>query len=164
MARHRRARALRVLRGAGQHRPGQRVSRRGHPTLEAALGAAARRHAAELEADATHQRSMATSPRAARTPSPTRASTPEPKAGAQCVRRARWDLRGGRPATAVPTAIASTASRSPSTTRRSPGLSSARSTERSGSTMTPPSLNGRTGTGRSLATACSWTLGSLALA
>ena len=34
-----------------------------------------------------------------------RASTPEPKAGAQCVRRARWDLRGGRRATGVPTAI-----------------------------------------------------------
>jgi hypothetical protein len=32
------------------------------------------------------------------------ASMPEPKGGAQCVRRARWDLRGGAPATAVPTA------------------------------------------------------------
>ncbi len=39
------------------------------------------------------------------TPGPTRASTPEPKAGAQCVSSARWDLRGGPPATAVPTAI-----------------------------------------------------------
>jgi len=34
-----------------------------------------------------------------------RALTPKPKAGAQCVRRARWDLRGGRRATGVPTAI-----------------------------------------------------------
>ena len=33
------------------------------------------------------------------------ASTPEPKGGAQCVRRARWDLCGGPSATAVPTAI-----------------------------------------------------------
>src|SRR5205807_10356040 len=33
------------------------------------------------------------------------ASTLAPEAGAQCARRARWDLRGGRPATAVPTAI-----------------------------------------------------------
>ena len=30
---------------------------------------------------------------------------PEPKAGAQCVSRARWDLCGGPPARAVPTAI-----------------------------------------------------------
>ena len=36
-------------------------------------------------------------------PWPLRASTPEPTAGAQCVRRARWDLRGGRRATDVPT-------------------------------------------------------------
>src|SRR5512132_2773962 len=32
-------------------------------------------------------------------------STPEPKSGAQCVSSARWDLRGGPPARAVPTAI-----------------------------------------------------------
>jgi len=32
------------------------------------------------------------------------ASTPEPEAGAQCVRSARWDLCGGPPARAVPTA------------------------------------------------------------
>ena len=38
------------------------------------------------------------------TPGPTRALTPAPKGGAQCVRRARWDLCGGRSATAVPTA------------------------------------------------------------
>src|SRR4051794_28569615 len=34
------------------------------------------------------------------------ASTPEPKGGARCVERARWDLRGRRPATTVATAIA----------------------------------------------------------
>ena len=33
------------------------------------------------------------------------ASTPEPKAGAQCGSSARWDLCGGPPARAVPTAI-----------------------------------------------------------
>ena len=33
-------------------------------------------------------------------------SPPSPKAGAQCGNSARWDLRGGRPATAVPTATA----------------------------------------------------------
>ena len=40
------------------------------------------------------------------TPGPTDASTPKPEGGAQCVKRARWDLCGGPPATAVPTAIA----------------------------------------------------------
>jgi hypothetical protein len=38
-------------------------------------------------------------------PSLARDSTSTPKAGAQCVRSARWDLRRGPPATAVPTAI-----------------------------------------------------------
>ena len=38
------------------------------------------------------------------TPSPTHAFTSAPKAGAQCVSSARWDLRGGPPARAVPTA------------------------------------------------------------
>jgi hypothetical protein len=54
------------------------------------------------------RRSAAPGPLRARRSTPMRrtpASTPEPKAGAQCVRRARWDLRGGPPATAVPTAI-----------------------------------------------------------
>ena len=37
------------------------------------------------------------------TPGPPCASTPKPKGGAQCVRRARWDLCGGRLATGVPT-------------------------------------------------------------
>jgi RNA-directed DNA polymerase len=37
-------------------------------------------------------------PQNACTPSQTRASTPKPKAGAQCARRARWDLCGGPPA------------------------------------------------------------------
>src|SRR4029077_17464324 len=35
-------------------------------------------------------------PPASCTPGPTHASTPRPKGGAQCVRRARWDLRGGQ--------------------------------------------------------------------
>src|SRR6266496_5159805 len=38
-------------------------------------------------------------------PSPTCASAFVPEAGAQCVSSARWDLRGGPPARAVPTAI-----------------------------------------------------------
>ena len=52
-----------------------------------------------LETDGYHHRILH--------PWPDAASTPVPKAGAQCVRRARWDLCGGRPATAVPTATAS---------------------------------------------------------
>src|SRR5215217_4728542 len=39
------------------------------------------------------------------TPFPTRAFAFAPKAGAQCVSSARWDLCGGPPARAVPTAI-----------------------------------------------------------
>ncbi|MHB1861258.1 MAG: hypothetical protein ACYCUM_14405, partial [Solirubrobacteraceae bacterium] len=38
-------------------------------------------------------------------PGPTRGSTPKPKGGAQCGSPARWDLRGGRLVTGVPTAI-----------------------------------------------------------
>jgi hypothetical protein len=38
-------------------------------------------------------------------PGPTDALTPKPKGRAQCAKRARWDLCGGPPATAVPTAI-----------------------------------------------------------
>src|SRR5206468_9704315 len=38
-------------------------------------------------------------------PCPTSDSTLAPKSGAQCVSSARWDLRGGPPARAVPTAI-----------------------------------------------------------
>ena len=38
------------------------------------------------------------------TPGPSSDSPPAPKAGAQCGSSARWDLCGGRPATAVPTA------------------------------------------------------------
>src|SRR5215211_7037022 len=38
-------------------------------------------------------------------PFPTRALAFVPKAGAQCVSSARWDLCGGPPARAVPTAI-----------------------------------------------------------
>ena len=37
-------------------------------------------------------------------PGLTPASTLVPKGGAQCVSSARWDLRGGRRATGVPTA------------------------------------------------------------
>ena len=40
-------------------------------------------------------------------PTPTNASSFAPEAGARCVDSARWDLRGGPPARAVPTAIAS---------------------------------------------------------
>jgi RNA-directed DNA polymerase len=44
-------------------------------------------------------------PPASSIPGPTRGSTPKPKGRAQCGSPARWDLRGGRPATGVPTAI-----------------------------------------------------------
>jgi group II intron reverse transcriptase/maturase len=41
--------------------------------------------------------------------------------GAQCVRRARWDLRGGPPATAVPTAIVARGQRAAGPSRRQVG-------------------------------------------
>ena len=59
----------------------------------------------DLGTDATASPTAGCPPPASCIPGPTRALTPEPKAGAQCVRRARWDLRGGPPARAVPTAI-----------------------------------------------------------
>ena len=43
-------------------------------------------------------------PPGSRIPGRTSGSTPGPKAGAQCGSSARWDLRGGPPARAVPTA------------------------------------------------------------
>src|SRR5205823_178216 len=52
-------------------------------------------------------RSDGSLPSASRTPGPTSDSTLAPKSGAQCVSSARWDLRGGPPARAVPTAIMS---------------------------------------------------------
>ena len=53
-----------------------------------------------------------------RTPTPTNASSFAPEAGAQCVSSARWDLRGGPPARAVPTAIAGSNPATPTQVRR----------------------------------------------
>src|SRR6266536_2907969 len=50
-------------------------------------------------------RSDGSLPPASPIPGPISDSTPAPKSGAQCVSSARWDLRGGPPARAVPTAI-----------------------------------------------------------
>ena len=59
----------------------------------------------DLGAHASPRRSMATPAPHPSSLAERRALTPEPKGGAQCVRRARWDLCGGPPATAVPTAM-----------------------------------------------------------
>jgi group II intron reverse transcriptase/maturase len=53
-------------------------------------------------------------------PLPMCASTPAPKAGAQCGSSARWDLRGGPPARAVPTAIVRECHRTAYVTRERP--------------------------------------------
>src|SRR5262249_6396405 len=50
-------------------------------------------------------RSDGSLPSASLIPGPTSDSALAPKSGAQCVSSARWDLRGGPPARAVPTAI-----------------------------------------------------------
>ena len=105
LARERRARPLRYYAVPGNgdaiiafH---DQVTRHWHRSLRRR----SQRHRHDLEADASPRRSMATTGPASCTPGPTRASTPTPKAGAQCVRRARWDLCGGPPARAVPTAM-----------------------------------------------------------
>ena len=98
------ARVLRLLRRARQHRRDQRRFAPGHRHWR---GAAAPEpaHATELGADAAASRSAGSHPPASCIPGPTSASTSEPKAGAQCGSTARWDLCGGPPARAVPTAI-----------------------------------------------------------
>ena len=101
----RRARALQLLRSARQQRRDQHVPRPGDPTLVA--GAPTPQPAAPPELGTRCTASSIDGYRqpTSRTPGPTSASTPEPKGGAQCGSPARWDLRGGPPAMAVPTAI-----------------------------------------------------------
>ena len=94
MAGERGARAPRLLRRARQHR------RRGglpHPG-DAALvqGASAPRQRTRLNCTRMNRLATRWLPTArVMHPSPTCASTFAPEAGAQCVRSARWDLRGG---------------------------------------------------------------------
>ena len=90
-------RALPLLRGARQHQGVAGVPRSGHPALAQALRRRSQRSRMTWERMRRIADAMATpSPHPSSLAAP-RALTPEPKAGAQCVRRARWDLRGGRP-------------------------------------------------------------------
>ena len=76
----------------------------GHPALAQGAPAPQPAHRTDLGADAPPRRSMAPDRPHPASLARARASTPAPKAGAQCGSRARWDLCGGPPARAVPTA------------------------------------------------------------
>ena len=104
MAGRRGTRASGLLRGARQQRCGERLPHPGDTAL--AQGAAAPQPANpdHLGQDEPHRDPVDT-------PDPHRAPIPAgalrrhaPKVGAQCGSPARWDLRGGPPARAVPTA------------------------------------------------------------
>jgi hypothetical protein len=106
MAGRRDTRAPGLLRRARQQRRGERLPHPGNPAL--AHGAAAPQPANpdQLGQDEPHRDPVDT-------PDPHRASIPAsalrrhaPKVGAQCGNSARWDLCGGPPARAVPTATA----------------------------------------------------------
>ena len=116
MAGRRGTRAPGLLRGARQQRRGERLPHPGDTAL--AQGAAAPQPANpdQLGQDEPHRDPVDT-------PDPHRASIPAsalrrhaPKVGAQCGSPARWDLCGGPPARAVPTA---TSNPTPAT-RRNP--------------------------------------------
>ena len=104
LARPRPVRALQLLRGARQHRGAQRLPLTAHPAL--AQIASATQPATQAGLDSGWIVSLINGYlyRAFCIPGPSSDSPPSPKAGAQCGSPARWDLRGGRPATAVPTA------------------------------------------------------------
>ena len=97
------ARTPRLLRSPGQQRSAPRLRERRHPAL--APDAQAAQPATPNDPGEIHRLADRWLPRPRILhPWPTTASTPKPKAGARCVKRARRDLCGGPPATAVPTA------------------------------------------------------------
>ena len=105
MAGERGARPSRLLRRARQQPGHQRLPSPGRPAL-----AALRCGAAANATGSTGSGWSASPPDGFRLPAsciptPRRASTFAPEAGAQCGSSARWDLCGGPPARAVPTAI-----------------------------------------------------------
>jgi RNA-directed DNA polymerase len=86
------------------------TTRRYPPSATSSSGSGSRRYGVAASAhERTGSGCLATRPdgyhsSAPCIPGPTTASPPKPKARAQCGSPARWDLRGGPPATAVPTA------------------------------------------------------------
>ncbi len=97
-------RAHGVLRRARQPRGHNGLPRPGNPALVQVAAAPEPENPDQLDADAPDRHPVATA-------TPQHAPLPQrplrrhaPKAGAQCGNPARWDLRGGPPARAVPTA------------------------------------------------------------
>ena len=70
---------------------------RRHPSLAPSAPASQPATPDDLEADRSPRRTMATSSPDRASLAEQSASTPSPKAGAQCVSSARWDLCGGQP-------------------------------------------------------------------
>ena len=99
------ARTPRLLRRARQHRRRGGLPHPGDPALVQGAPAPQPAHPGQLDTDEPSTPSGGYHPPACCTPSRSCASTFAPKAGAQCVSSARWDLCGGPPARAVPTAI-----------------------------------------------------------
>ena len=104
LAGQRGARAHGLLRRARQLRGGGGLPRPGDPALAEGAAAPQPENPGQLDADGPDPETMATAgPRDASLPGGAlRRHTP--KVGAQCGNPARWDLRGGPPARAVPTA------------------------------------------------------------
>ena len=105
MAEKRGARTPRLLRRARQHRCGRDLPHPGRAALVQGAAAPQPAHTPELDTDGPHHETMATTRPHHGIPYRPCASTPEPEAGAQCGNPARWDLCGGPPVRAVPTAI-----------------------------------------------------------
>ena len=105
--------APRLLRRARQHRRGSGLPHPGHAALVQGAAASQPAHADQLGADEPHRDSMATA-------RPHEASLPgcavrrqNPRQEPSALVSARWDLRGGPPARAVPTANGGSGLRSP---------------------------------------------------
>ena len=105
LAGQRGARASRLLRRAGQHRRGGGLPQPGDMALAQVASASQPAQPSQLGTDEPHRQPVAPSCPCRSIPSRPCASTPPPEAGAQCGSSARWDLCGGPPERAVPTAI-----------------------------------------------------------
>jgi hypothetical protein len=104
MAGERGARAQRLLRRARQHRRGRGLPQPGGPALAAGAAAPQPAHPPDLGTHAPPRQTMATNRPHPASLAQRALRRSYPRQEHQCAKRARWDLRGGPPATAVPTA------------------------------------------------------------
>ena len=93
-----------VLRRARQHEGEQRIPAPGHQALAAVAFAAQPEGQGRLGPDAPHRRVLPPSDQDQAPLARSAVRRQVPMTGAQCGNSARWDLRGGPPARAVPTA------------------------------------------------------------